>query len=198
MDRTLDNRAQMTLFALLALARPATNRELYTVAGIEVAGAARARLDELGYLKTTRRGATNVHEITKAGRDWCLTALPMGRLPSAKFPSGIVHAILSGLGAYLVREDHDLTDIFKPDVETWIRAVYTELTVRRPDQYVRLAKVREWLGDEPIDDELRAMIKLPDVHLKAELDQRKISEDDRRAAVDVGDEARHLLRIGPA
>lgn len=198
MDRTLDNRAQLTLFALLAMARPATNRELREVAGVEVFGPTRTRLNELGYVSTVRRGTTNVHEITKAGLDWCLTALTMGRPASARFPSGVVHVILAGLGAYLAREDRELAEVFQPDLEMWIRAVYTELTVRRPGQYVRLAKVREWLGDIPIDDELAAMIKLPDVHLKAELDQRKLTDEDRRAAVDIGDEPRHLLRIGPA
>lgn len=197
-DRTLGNRAQMTLFTLLVVARPVTNRELREIAGIEVLGPVRAQLTELGYLNTNRRGSTGVHEITKAGRDWCLTALPMGRPKIARFPSGVVYAILAGLGAFLGRADQDLADVFRPDVEGWIRAVYAELTVRRPGEYVRLAQVREWLGDVPIADELRAMISMPDVHLKAELDQRKLSEDDHHAAVEIGDELRHLLRIGPA
>ena len=41
MERNLDNRAQMTMFALLATARPATNRELRELAGLEVIGATR-------------------------------------------------------------------------------------------------------------------------------------------------------------
>ena len=198
MAEALDNRDQMTMFALLAVARPATNRELREIAGLEVEPPTRRRLAELGYLTSVKRGTTNVHSITKAGRDWCLTAVPAGRPPQAKFPSGVVYAILGSLGAYLARDDRELEEIFQPDVEEWIRAVYAELTVRRPGQYVRLTKVREWIDGVIIDDELDRMIDLPDVHLKAELDQRKLTDDDRRAAVEIGGEPRHLLRIGPA
>ncbi|MDQ7903520.1 hypothetical protein RB614_03205 [Phytohabitans sp. ZYX-F-186] len=198
MAEELDNRDQMTMFALLALGRPATNRELRGFAGLEVEAPTHRRLKRKGYMISVKRGGTNVHSITKAGRDWCLGALPAGRLPEAKFPSGVVYAVLAGLGSYLARDGRELEDVFQPDIEKWIRAVYTELTVRRPGQYVRLAKLREWFDGVVIDDELDRMIELPDVHLKAELDQRKLTDDDRRAAVEIGGELRHLLRIGPA
>ena len=42
------------------------------------------------------------------------------------------------------------------------------------------------------------MIEQPDVQLMGELNQRTLSDEDRRAAVDIGGEPRHLLRIGPA
>jgi hypothetical protein len=104
---------------------------------------------------------------------------------------------LGGLGTYLVRTEQELEDLFQPDAESWIRSVYDELTVRRrKGQYVRLADVREWL-DEDVDlaAELDRMVEQPDVHVKAELDQRKLTAQDERAAVLIGSEPRHLMKI---
>jgi hypothetical protein len=42
------------------------------------------------------------------------------------------------------------------------------------------------------------MIEQPDVHLMAELNQRSLTEDDRNAAVEIGGQPRHLLKIGVA
>lgn len=193
----LTNRDQMTLFALLAVARPATNRELRDIAGLEIDAGNKRRLK--GYLQSTRRGTTTVHTITKAGRDWCLTAMSAGRPAGTKFPAGPLYVVLGGLGTYLVRTEQELEDLFKPDAEFWIRSVYDELTVRRKGQYVRLADVRLWLDDDvDLAAELDRMVEQPDVHLKAELDQRKLTAEDERAAVLIGSEPRHLLKIASA
>lgn len=190
----LNSRDQMTLFALLAVARPATNRELRDIAGLEIDAGNKRRLT--GYLQSTKRGATTVHAITKAGRDWCLTAMPAGRPTGTQFPAGPLYAVLGGLGTYLARTEQELEDLFKPDAESWIRSVYNELTVRRKGQYVRLSDVREWLDDDvDLAAELDRMVAQPDVHLKAELDQRKLTIEDEQAAVLIGSEPRHLLKI---
>ncbi|GAA2591913.1 hypothetical protein GCM10010399_23040 [Dactylosporangium fulvum] len=193
----LTNRDQITLFALLAVARPASNRELRSIAGLEIDAGNKRRLK--GYLESTKRGTTTVHAITKAGRDWCLTAMSAGRPADTKFPAGPFYAVLGGLGTYLVRTEQQLEDLFQPDPESWIRSVYDELTVRRKGQYVRLADVREWLDDDvDLAAELDRMVEQPDVHLKAELDQRKLTPKDERAAVLIGSEPRHLLKITSA
>jgi hypothetical protein len=193
----LTNRDQMTLFALLAVARPATNRELRDIAGLEIEAGNKRRLE--GYVQSTKRGTTTVHAITKAGRDWCLTAMSAGRPAGTRFPAGPLYAVLSGLGTYLVRTEQDLEALFQPDAESWIRSVYDELTVRRKGQYVRLADVSKWLDDGVgLAAELDRMIEQPDVHLKAELDQRKLTSEDERAAVLIGSEPRHLLKIESA
>jgi hypothetical protein len=187
----------MTLFALLAVARPATNRELRDIAGLEIDADNKRRLK--GYLQSTKRKTTTVHAITKAGRDWCLTAMSAGRPTGTKFPAGPLYAVLGGLGTYLARTDQELEDLFQPDAEFWIRSVYDELTVRRKGQYVRLADMREWLNDDvDLATELDRMVEQPDVHLKAELDQRKLTAEDEQAAVLIGSEPRHLLKIASA
>jgi len=193
----LNNRDQMTLFALLAVARPVTNRELREIAGLEVKAETRRHLTakHRGFLQSTKRGATNVHCITKPGRDWCLAAFSAGRPLGENFPVGVLYAVLAAIGNYLNRDDVDLATIFQPDMEQWIRSVYAELTVRRPGQYVRLTEVRKWFDGVAIDEELDRMIEQSDVHLTAILDQAKLTDADRRAAVEIGGEARHLLTI---
>jgi hypothetical protein len=42
------------------------------------------------------------------------------------------------------------------------------------------------------------MIEQPNVQLMAELNQRSLTDEDHKAAVDIGGESRHLLRIGVA
>ena len=42
------------------------------------------------------------------------------------------------------------------------------------------------------------MIEQPDVQLTAQLNQRLLTDQDREAAVVIGGEPRHVLRIGPA
>jgi hypothetical protein len=196
-------RDHAALFALMVVARPVTNRELRDLAGLEVSAAIRRRANQdVERIATKKRGAANTHQLTPAGKTWCESALVAGRPDGAKFPAGVLYAVLDSVGQYLARSGTKFGEFFKPDVEGWIRAVYTELTVRRePGSWVKLSVLRPWLEDTPrgvVDAELDRMIEQPDVQLMAELNQRALSDQDRDAAVDIGGEPRHLLRIGPA
>ncbi|MCI3271064.1 hypothetical protein [Streptomyces cylindrosporus] len=180
-----------------------TNRELRELAGLEITAAVRRRVNEdAERIATKKRGAVNTHQLTPAGRSWCESALVAGRPDGAKFPAGVLYAVLDNVGQYLARSGTKFGEFFKPDVENWIRAVYTELTVRRePGSWVRLSALRPWLVDLPrgvVDAELDRMIEQPDVQLMAGLNQRTLNDDDHKAAVEIGGEPRHLLRIGPA
>ncbi|WP_155060493.1 hypothetical protein [Streptomyces blattellae] len=203
MPTELTVRDHASLFALMVVARPVTNRELRDLAGLEITAAIRRRANhDLELIATRKRGAVNTHQLTPAGKTWCESALVAGRPDGAKFPAGVLYAVLDSVGQYLARSGTKFGDFFKPDVEGWIRAAYTELTVRRePGSWVRLSALRPWLEDSPrgvVDAELDRMIEQPDVQLMAELNQRALSDQDRNAAVDIGGEPRHLLRIGPA
>ena len=46
-----------------------------------------------------------------------------------------------------------------------------------------------------MDEELTRMISLPDVDLIPESNQKTLSPDDRAAAVRIGNQDKHLLRI---
>lgn len=203
-SQEIDPRQQMILFALMALARPATNRELWDTAGVRVE-AKDARILGHGataYLHSVKRGSVNVHALTEPGWAWCADALPSGRPVGARFPAGVLYAVLNGLGLFLARSERDnLREVFVPDLESWIRAVYAELTVRKRNGDVPVAKVRPWLvgvTQQEVDAELDRMIELPDVFLEAQLNQRLLKEEDHKAAVVIGGEPRHLLRIGAA
>lgn len=195
----LSIRQQATLFTLMLVARPATNRELQELAGLKVEGPAYVEQ----YMAKKKRGGTNTYVLTKEGWEWCESALLAGRPDGTKFPGGVLYLTLEAIGQFLAREpDTTLDAIFRPDLETWIRAIYTELTVRTgAGAPVPLRRVRDWLDGVPradVDAELDRMIELPDVDLTAELNQKALSDVDNAAAVEIGGEPRHALRIGPA
>jgi hypothetical protein len=196
-------RDQVSLFALMVVARPVTNRELRDLAGLEITAEVRRRANrKVELIATTKRGTVNTHRLTPEGRSWCESALMAGRPDGAKFPAGALYAVLDSVGEYLARSDTKLGEFFRPDLENWIRAAYTELTVRRPPgSPIKLSALRPWLEEIPrdvVDAELDRMIEAPDVHLTAELNRKTLTDEDREAAVKIGDEERHLLKIGAA
>jgi hypothetical protein len=193
-------RDQASLFALMVVARPVTNRELRDLAGLEIDAKVRRRVNEdIELIATTKRVTVNTHRLTPAGLSWCESALVAGRPDHAKFPAGVLYAVLDSVGQYLARSGTKFDEFFQPDIENWIRAAYAELTVRRaPGSWIKLSALRPWLevSQDVVDAELDRMIEQPDVHLIAELNQISLTDDDRNAAVDIGSERRHLLMIG--
>ncbi|MEU8175856.1 hypothetical protein AB0C14_23500 [Microbispora hainanensis] len=84
------------------------------------------------------------------------------------------------------------------DIETLIRKAYAQLA-DRPNAWVSLTQLRPLLGDTPrdkVDAALRHMIGLPDVRLVPESNQKMLTDEDRGAAVVIGDQAKHLILIG--
>lgn len=203
MPTELTVKDQAALFALMVVARPVTNRELKDLAGLTIeAGVRRSVNQNVTRIDTRKRGPVNTHQLTPSGRNWCESALAAGRPDGARFPAGVLFAVLNSVGQYLASSGTKFDEFFVPDLDEWIRAVYTELTVRRePGSWVKLSAVRPWLEGVPrdgVDTALDRMIEQPDVHLMAELNQRSLTGDDHRAAVEVGGEPRHLLKIGAA
>ncbi|MBY6364802.1 hypothetical protein [Rhodococcoides corynebacterioides] len=83
------------------------------------------------------------------------------------------------------------------DLETRIRRAYAELA-REPGARVRLTRLRPALSDVPrdrLDDALVALQRTPGVSLIPEENQKTLSDDDRAAAVTVGNQRNHLLTI---
>ncbi|MGI5155310.1 hypothetical protein [Microbispora sp. CA-102843] len=84
------------------------------------------------------------------------------------------------------------------DIETLIRKAYAQLA-DKPNAWVSLTRLRPLLGDAPrdeVDAVLRRMIGLPDVRLVPESNQKMLTDEDRTAAVVIGDQAKHLILIG--
>jgi hypothetical protein len=85
------------------------------------------------------------------------------------------------------------------ELEQQIRAAYARLS-SGPGAYLSLAELRHALpagltGAE-VDAALVALNRAPDVHLVPESSQKSLSEQQRAAAVSIGNQHRHLLAIG--
>lgn len=83
------------------------------------------------------------------------------------------------------------------DVETRVRTTYAELA-REPGAWVRLSRLRPALADIPrsdLDDALARLRRAPDVSLIPEENQKTLTDEDRAAAVVVGNQDNHLLAI---
>ena len=84
-----------------------------------------------------------------------------------------------------------------PDIEARIRAAYSELA-REPGTWVSLTKLRPLLGDvtrAEVDDVLTLMNRMPGVNIDPESNQKTLTQQDRDAAVTIGDQAKHFLSI---
>ncbi|GAA0961160.1 hypothetical protein [Actinocorallia libanotica] len=83
------------------------------------------------------------------------------------------------------------------DLADLVREAYWRLA-REPQDWVSLTRLRPLLGNasrQEVDETLRRMERLPDVHLVPEADQKTLTGDDRAAAVLVGGVSKHLLAI---
>lgn len=198
-DNDLTARQQAALLTLMAEAREMTNRELRDVAGAELERKDRERLLAIGYVSCQTDRAPYVHELTPAGWSWCQRFLSTGRRIQRSGPSATL-AVLRGLDRHLRDSTLSLRDVFRPSLEDRIRAAYAR-AARRPGALVSLAVLRPLLADvarDEIGETLDHMITLPDVRLSGETNQKTLSDDDRKAAVEIGGELKHYLAIEPA
>jgi hypothetical protein len=203
-------RWQASMFALMVVARPVTNRELRELAGLEITADIRRRANaeisrlsgqkDDSILKDSERGI-HTYSLSAEGFAWCESALLAGRPDDAKFPSGVLYSVLESVGQHLARSGTKFGEFFQPDIEAWIRAAYNDLTTRRPGSWVKLSTLRPRLRNAPrnvVDAALDRMIELPEVHLKSEFNRSSLDDEDREAAVRIGGEDRHLLKIEAA
>jgi hypothetical protein len=196
----LTTREQYAVLALMAIGREANNHELMAVAGLEITGDVRRSLNAANLVVSRRDGRGYVHELSDEGWEWCESALSADRPARANHQTAVLFAILDGLGRYLATNVVPVSAVFQPDVEAWIRAVYAR-SAATPAAWVRLVTVRDALhgvSRDMLDDALDRMVDQPDVHLRAETDEGLLTDDDRKAAVKIGGETLHLLRIGSA
>jgi hypothetical protein len=85
------------------------------------------------------------------------------------------------------------------DIETRVIEAYRDL-VAKPGGWLGLAQLRQKLGDidrTDLDRALRSLYSHPGIALIPEDNQKSLSADDRAAAVSVGDQAKHLIRMEP-
>lgn len=214
-DKSLTAAERKRLFALLIVAMPVTNREMREQTGLELERGVRERLNELKLVETHKRGQAYVNELTEDGWGWCkrqMTAPLPARDPGGK----PFQALLNALDRYLDRSETPLSEVFHPapsgaasavgstspgeilDVDERIRAAYGELAPG-PGAYIRLTQLRRHLKDvvqADLDAALQRLNGSPGVVIVPDSDQRGLTPADRAAAVRIGGEDRHLLKVG--
>jgi hypothetical protein len=202
---------QAVLLILMAEARPVRNPELATL-GPKLEKDKRDRLNQRGLIETTTVDRVLVHELTDRG--WRVCAKVIGtETPARSSGQGkALYTLLRGLRRHLDREDLAPGDVFLPlddgppagdpdplgdDVEAKIRAVYVGLAARAGG-WVDLVRLRAELPDvskRELDAALTRMYRNRGVSLIPEENQKTLTAEDRAAAVEIGDQDKHLIAI---
>ena len=196
-DDRLSLGERCVLLVLMAEAREMTNAELQALAGIKLDGRNRKRLNDLGLVSSALTGRAFVHELTDRGAVWCSEELTRGRPPRSGAAGGALYVVLASLARHLESTGHALADLFTPDLPGRVEAAYAAES-RGSGGPVSLAVLRERLDGVPRPEFDRAVAQLSrrdGVHLRAEADQKTLTERDRAAAVVLGGTARHLLTV---
>jgi hypothetical protein len=195
---------QAAMLILMAESRPVSNTELGTL-GPRLEKPSRDKLNQLKLVKTTKIGRRLVHELTDKGWRQCAELLRGGPPPGTTGRVKALYVVLAALGRYLDRTDQRLADVFWPaesaggegPVENRIRDAYSRLA-QRPGGWVGLVRLRAELDDVPrssVDSALISLYQQPGVSLIPEENQKVLTAADRRAAVMIGDQDKHLIAI---
>jgi hypothetical protein len=166
----------------------------------------RRKLIANGLIETTEKPITL--DLTRKGHDVAereFTAEPPARSGSAGVALYAALDFLRQLTEHTGAEPRDLFrlrfDVRTPvssDLETRIRKTYDQLAPQAGD-YIMLAELRSELHGVPKTEVDAALIRLnrhPDVHLVPESNQKVLTDEQRSAAVSIGNQHKHLLAIG--
>ncbi|WP_374157850.1 hypothetical protein ACEWX3_23775 [Mycobacterium sp. G7A2] len=195
------------LIVLMAESRPVANPELAAL-GPALDKPGRDKLNALGLIESERVKGRYVHELTDRGWALCRDIVAAGPPPRSTGPAKTLYTVLGALGRYLQRSEVSLAELFWPaetseaetpqdrTLEDRVRVAYARLAPR-PGGWVRLAELRAALDDVrgDVDTALTALSRAPGVSVIPEEDQKKLTPDDRAAAVLIGDRPKHLIAI---
>jgi len=197
-DEQLSLSERCVLLVLMAEAREMTNADLHAVAGLKLDGRNRIHLNELKLVESVQVGRPYVHTLTDKGALWCVDELSSARPTRSGPAGGALYAILGGLRRHLDDTGHTLPEIFKADVQSQVEAAYADIIGDNTGESVRLAVLRERLAGVPkdeVDRALELLARRADVHIRAESDQKTLTDEDHEAAVVLGGTPRHQLMI---
>lgn len=196
---------QAVLLVLMAESRPVPNPELERL-GPRLDKTSRVRLNERGLIKTTV-GRPLVHELTDAGWALCRELFGADTPPRASGQGRALYTLLKSLRRHFDRSDLVPADVFLPPSdpapaqpgppEDQVRAAYHRLATK-PGGWVGLARLRAEvpsLARDDVDAALRGLYRRPGVSLIPEENQKVLTDADRAAAVEIGDQNKHLIAI---
>lgn len=196
------------LLVLMAQCAPVTSPELARL-GPALDKTGRDKLNRLGLIESERAGNRYVHELTDQGWRMCRDLVDADPPPRAAGPAKALQTVLAGLGRYLQATDLSLADVFgavaprppsptppPPSMPDRIRASYVALA-DRPGSWVSLTRLRAAVDGprDEVDAALRVLHRSPDVSVMPQENQKTLTDEDRAAAIVIGDRPKHLIAI---
>ncbi|MFI5591346.1 hypothetical protein ACIA5G_40280 [Amycolatopsis sp. NPDC051758] len=191
---------QATLFVLLLHKGEMPNSILRKEHGVDLPKAGREKLNNAGLVETREQSKRYFHRITPAGEEWCERDLAeIEAPPRSSALAKIGFELLRRCARYARQNKIPIADLIGTpgDLEDLIRRVYLALS-GRPQDWVRLAKLRPELNGAPkdeVDQVLLAMARTGRAHLAPDSDRRGLTDADRSAAIRVAGEDNHFLAI---
>lgn len=200
---------QAVLLVLMAESRPVPNPELERL-GPKLDKPRRDRLNRLGLIESTGTRPV-VHELTDAGWALCRSLFGADAPPRSTGQGKALYTLLAALHRYFETADLVPADVFLPatepaaavpdaeaaDPEVRLRLAYAEL-VARPGGWVSLQQLRLAVPELPrptVDAALISLYQQPGVSLIPEENQKVLTPADRDAAVEIGNQDKHLIAI---
>jgi hypothetical protein len=199
-DPHLTPRDRVILLSLMAAATDVSNRELKALCGLELTGDARRRLNEERLVDSPKVGRELRHQLTDAGWGWAKKELSQTCPPRADTGTRGLYLVLNRVSAYLDRLNQSADVIFSPPPPPpgiRLREAVADLAPA-PEEWVALSALRARLSDIPrsdLDAALIAANQEPDLVITTDADERRLSPADRAAAVRIGGEDHHLIRM---
>lgn len=201
-DDKLGVKQRAVMFVLMAEARELSNPEMAEAHGMDLTGAERRGLNGSGLVTSRKVGRALAHELTDKGWRWCREEMSAGHPKNSRESLGkALYAILPRLERYLEHAELGLADLFdvpvRQSVEDRIRASYARLA-SAPGDYVSLTALRRDLNGASraeVDEVLAELNRTRQVVLVSEDAQESLTEEDRAAAIRIGNQDNHLLAI---
>ena len=194
----------------MAEARAVSNPEL-TRLGPPLGKASREKLVHMGLIEVDASNRQVRVELTDRGWKYCTDLMGTEPPDRSNGSDRALFTVLAGIRRWLDQSGSRPSEIFSPrpekkasektdstvDIEASIRAAYSRLA-REPGSTVRLSRLRNELRDiarADLDDALARLRRAADVSLIPEENQKTLTDEERAAAVVVGNQQNHLLSI---
>lgn len=208
---------QAVLLVLMAECRPVRNPELKTL-GPELRADSRRKLNDRGLVDSAKESGVIVHELTDDGWATCRAIIGADAPKRTQGQAKALYTFLKALDRYFERSELQPSDVFVApgtdpvspaaagpvtapapavDPEHHVRAAYARLA-KQPGAWVALVRLRDELrhfARQELDAVLQQMYRIPGVHLIPEENQKVLTPQDRAAAVEIGDQNKHLIAI---
>lgn len=187
------------LLVLMAQSRPVPNPALAEL-GPALDRPGRDKLNRLGLIESERTGGRYVHELTDRGWRVCRDLVSAPPPARSTGPAKALYTVLGAVSRYLDGADLSLADVFgagaEQTTEDRIRSAYDRLAPR-PGGWVSLTRLRAELDDSraDVDTALVTLHRVPGVSVIPQEDQKVLTDEDRAAAVVIGDRPKHLIAI---